>query len=87
MDIREALADALELMADPPSCISDSDDRRTALLAAAELRKACATCRHWTKNHPDPRFHTAHYCFAKGMYRGNQPEDGSGFCHRWEAKP
>ncbi len=49
--------------------------------APAETRPTCGTCKHWAKNHADPAWRHSDICFARGMYRGRKPADGSGFCH------
>lgn len=45
--------------------------------AAAELRKVCATCVFWEQDQ---------FC-SHDEAPTDMPADGSGFCHRWEAKP
>jgi hypothetical protein len=45
--------------------------------AAAELRKSCAGCKHFT-------FTTRSVCKWWDDY--GVPDDGSGFCHEWSAK-
>jgi hypothetical protein len=55
---------------------------------AAELRKSCATCRHFKNGYTA----STGWCQAerKGgveMYSGIPvPADGTGYCHGWEAK-
>lgn len=55
--------------------------------AAAELRKTCATCRLFTHNARTEESSTKNipyvYCIRMSQ---DLPMDGSGFCHRWEAK-
>ena len=58
-----------------------------SMAIAAELRKTCATCRHWNDGTEDKM---AADCVLVGEGEPNitdMPADGSGFCHRWEPQP
>jgi len=51
-------------------------------VAAAELRKSCAGCIAFGALDYE-RWPSVPWCSATS---GRVPADGSGFCHRWEAK-
>lgn len=55
-------------------------ERPQLLAAAAELRKTCATCRSFKPTSLSGK------AMACTTWRYSVPADGSGFCHRWEAK-
>lgn len=69
----------LELEASDPTSAAESELKA----AAAELRKTCATCQHFAVLPPAAVMGVCD-AFASLIL---VPADGSGFCHRWEAKP
>ena len=75
---REEMATRLERV-----CGVTWQDEADIAIAAAELRKTCAGCKHWSGvKWPDHGGH--HRCMhAEVTY---MPYDGSGFCHRYEVK-
>lgn len=58
---------------------------RALRVAAAELRKVCATCQHFHKESSTAAFCLHDKAMQRVMY--STLADGSGFCHRHEAKP
>lgn len=90
---REEKADILSNEAAPALVNPDTVNRTTreclrlaVIDAAAELRKTCATCRHFC----DLFITEAARCDwgrEAGVCPIFVPVDGSGFCHRWEPKP
>ncbi len=77
---RAALAEAVTREANYHRLHMPGGERERALrAAAAELRKTCAGCRHWTS------INEAMEPPGCTKYPIATPVDGTGFCHRWEA--
>lgn len=52
-------------------------------VVAAELRKTCGGCHHFdAEGYADTIMDAEGYC----QQIGGVPKDGTGFCHRWEAR-
>lgn len=78
---RENLVNGLSAM-DPRDIVGKARPAAQVICdaAAAELRKTCATCKHWAT---DREYMPWPICLNDMP----MPEDGSGFCDRHEAKP
>lgn len=61
------------------------EDIEPLRLAAAELRKVCASCAQWSLNRYPDHGGSA-LCLRSVIDRKDLPLDGSGFCHCWEKK-
>jgi len=65
--------------------LPDPHEFRGLHAAAAELRKSCAGCKWFIAVCPHPSC-TDGGGLCAGIVDFHAPADGSGFCHRWEAK-
>ncbi len=65
--------------------VGSSASWRNLMSAADELSKTSVSCKSWAKAWM-PEGKPLH-CGHAGGPTGPMPQDGSGFCHRWETKP